>query len=431
MTAHLANPRTARRLAKNVKAIEAAKAQWKRVSYSIKGERGLRLVLHPTGRKVWFVLYQLGKGVGRQRRWHEVGTFPEFSLADACKEAGRVRGEVAKGVDPEAPKSFEELFQMWLAEHAKKKLETWKEEDARFNRHLKAGVGAKAYADIARKDVRDIRDNVLQRSGPIESNRVVALFNRVMNWAIDEDRGKFNPAARLKKVGQERRRERVLSNDELKRLWAELDRPLSVDRDRGGLTHADLADAVATRRALKLLILTGQRRGEVIGMLKGELDLSDGNAWWRIPRERTKNGLAHLVPLTRTALGVVQEAVEVSGRSQFVFPSKKTKIGIRPDAVTKQLQRICKRMAPKIEGVGPHDLRRTCGTEMRKLGISVEDRGYVLNHVSGAKAKVTSWNCDAGEHDAEKRRALELWETELRGIVGLDAAKELGASQQD
>ena len=310
---------------------------------------------------------------------------------------------------------------MWLAEHAKKKLETWKEEDARYNRHLKGKVGAKAYADIERKDVREIRDDVLERSGPIESNRVVALFNRVMNWAVDEDRAKFNPAARLKKVGQERRRERVLTNDELKRLWTELGRPLGVDRQKGGLTETDLAAAVAARLAVKLLIVTGQRRGEVIGMAKSELDLSEGNAWWKIPGERTKNGLPHRVPLTKAALGVLQEAIEASGDGEFVFPSTKTEASIRPDAVTKRLQRMCKKMTPRIEGVGPHDLRRTCGTEMRKLGISVEDRGYVLNHISGAKAKVTSWNYDAGEHDAEKRRALELWERELRRIVGLDA----------
>jgi hypothetical protein len=80
-------------------------------------------------------------------------------------------------------------------------------------------------------------------------------------------------------------------------------------------------------------------------------------------------------------------------------------------------------MKPQIEGLGPHDIRRTVGTTMRKLGISVEDRSHVFNHISGAKAKVTSWNYDAGEHDDEKRAALEKWERELRRIVGLDRGK--------
>jgi integrase len=414
----------ARVLPKNVKAIEAVRPEAKRTSYSIRGERGLRLIVHSTGRKVWFALYQIGKGVTRERRWHEIGTFPEFSLANACTEAGRVRTEVAKGGDPEEAKTFDELFQMWVSEHAKKKVGTWKDEEARYNRHLKADVGAKAYVDIERKDVRKIRDDVLEGSGPIESNRVVALFNRVMNWAVDEDRAKFNPAARLKKVGEERRRERVLTAEELKRIWLELDKPLTVDHDRGGLTDSDLKAAVAVRRAIKLLLVTAQRRGEVIGMIKSELDLAEGNSFWTIPGKRTKNGLPHRVPLTKTALEILQHAMEASDGDGFVFPSSKTEGPIRPDAVTKQFQRMCNKMRPKIEGVAPHDLRRTCGTEMRKLGVTVEDRGYVLNHVSGAKAKVTSWNYDAGEHDAEKRRALERWERQLRRVVGLDAAQQ-------
>ena len=107
-----------------------------------------------------------------------------------------------------------------------------------------------------------------------------------------------------------------------------------------------------------------------------------------------------------------------------MFPSCKAgTLGspIRADAVTRKLQRLCKKMTPEIKGLGPHDLRRTVGTEMRKLRISVEDRGYVFNHISGAKSKVTSWNYDAGEHDDEKRWALQTWERELRNILGLEA----------
>jgi integrase len=250
-----------------------------------------------------------------------------------------------------------------------------------------------------------------------------------MNWAVDEDRAKFNPAARLKKVGDERRRERVLTNDEIKRLWLEWDQPLIVDYEIGGLTEADLAAAVAVRRALKLLLVTGQRRGEVIGMKKAELDLAEGNSWWNIPGARTKNRLPHRVPLTRTAVEILNTAIEESAGSSFVFPSRKPDtvgLPIRADAVTRQLQRLCKKMEPKIEGLGPHDLRRTVGTEMRKLGVSVEDRGYVFNHISGAKSKVTSWNYDAGEHDTEKRRALERWEVALSRIVSDDEAAQEG-----
>ena len=91
--------------------------------------------------------------------------------------------------------------------------------------------------------------------------------------------------------------------------------------------------------------------------------------------------------------------------------------------MTKMLGRLCsKKMKPKIEGLSPHDIRRTIGTAMRKLSVSVEDRGHVFNHVSGAKSKVTSWQYDAGEHDVEKRTALEKWERELRRVLELDGS---------
>ena len=109
--------------------------------------------------------------------------------------------------------------------------------------HLAKALGSRPIAKIERKDVREVRDNVAEGAGPIQSNRVVALFNRVMNWAVHEDRAKFNPAARLKKIGEEQRRERVLTNDELARVWAELDKPIEVDTKAGGLNAADLAAA--------------------------------------------------------------------------------------------------------------------------------------------------------------------------------------------
>ncbi len=119
-------------------------------------------------------------------------------------------------------------------------------------------------------------------------------------------------------------------------MWQELDTPLAVDHESGGLTESDLKAAIAVRQALKLLAITGQRRGEVIGMAKTELDLTNGDAWWTTPAERTKNGLPHRVPLIKMAVAVLREAIEASGDSEFVFPSTKVKdeAPIRPDAVT-------------------------------------------------------------------------------------------------
>lgn len=399
-------------LPKNARAIEALKTPAKRRSFTVKGCTGLRLVVFPSGRKVWYCVFS---DAARTRRWIEIGDFsPEgWTLGKAADRASQLVAEKPAKPDLQAVSTFGELFDLWLSEYAEKKLRTWKDEKARYDNHL-ASLAKRTIESLERKDIREVRDNVLEKAGPIQSNRVVALFNRVMNWAVDEDRAKFNPAARLRKAGEETRRERTLTDDELKAIWCELGQELVIDPHTGGLNKADLQAARYVRLALKLLIVTGQRRGEVIGMRRSEIE----GTWWTIPGERTKNGLPHRVPLTETALRIITEA---ESDSPFLFPSTKTDGAIRPDAVTKQLARTCKRL--KIEGVGPHDIRRTIGTTLRKLGVSIEDRGHVFNHISGAKAKVTSWNYDAGEHDDEKLRALQRWERELIRLTGNIEAK--------
>ena len=283
--------RQARLLPKNVRSIEAVRPGSRQVNYRIKGERGLVLVVHPSGRKVWFVRYQVGRGRTRQQRWHEIGNLCESrSLAKACAEAKHVMARVADGEDPSKREltTFDALFSAWLEQHAKRKLDTWKDEKRRYEMYFSGSstdstlpddavpyrikkelaLGPRIFAEIERRDVGAVRDEVLDKAGPIQSNRVVALFNRVANWSVEEGHVKFNPAARLRKLGEERRRERLLSPDELVRLWDELNREIVIDRLAGGQTTFDLPATIAIRRALKLLCLTGQRRSEVVQMEK-------------------------------------------------------------------------------------------------------------------------------------------------------------------
>ena len=162
----------------------------------------------------------------------------------AIDAADTLRVQVADNSDPNKPSrdTFDELFNKWLEQHAKKQLATWENEDSRYKLHMKAALGDLQFSAIERKHVRDVRDKVAKKT-PIQSNRVVALFNRVANWAVDEDLAKFNPAAKLKKVGVEDRRIRILTDAEFKLLWEELEKPLVVDRrepgkiSKGGLTE--------------------------------------------------------------------------------------------------------------------------------------------------------------------------------------------------
>jgi hypothetical protein len=123
-----------------------------KVNYRIKGERGLVLVVHPSGRKVWFVRYQVGRGKTRQQRWHEIGELCESkSLAKACAEAKHIISRVADGEDPSKREltTFGELFSAWLEQHAKKKLDTWKDEKRRYEMYFSGSSTLGALTDDA------------------------------------------------------------------------------------------------------------------------------------------------------------------------------------------------------------------------------------------------------------------------------------------
>src|SRR5262245_22003531 len=127
-------------LAKNDRAVDRVKPGGRRQDYGIRGVSGLRLVVHPTGRKVWYSLYQLGSGTTRKRVWQEIGLYSDhedgWTLDKAIAENKTIQAKVSTGVDPQAPTMFSELFQVWLDDHAKKQLKTWEDEERRYRLHL-------------------------------------------------------------------------------------------------------------------------------------------------------------------------------------------------------------------------------------------------------------------------------------------------------
>lgn len=119
------------------------------------------------------------------------------------------------------------------------------------------------------------------------------------------------------------------------------------------------------REALRLPLLTGQRRSEVVEARKSELQLDGSVPVWMIPGERTKNGLLHRLPLCPMAADEFRKAVDASpAKSPFVFPSAENPLRttVTPMAITRAMARVVAEL--KIAKVSPHDLRRTVGTEM-------------------------------------------------------------------
>ncbi len=180
----------------------------------------------------------------------------------------------------------------------------------------------------------------------------------------------------------------------------------------------------AIKLTLKLQLVTAQRKGEIIGAALSEFDFEDKA--WTIPAERAKNGIAHKVPLSPLALGLIEEAKSLAGESDRLFPSQREDGHINPSAVNHALWRACmpptkrpktgrysKTPAIGLTGIVPHDLRRTAASNMAALGINRLVISKILNHVETSVTAIY----DRHGYDAEKRHALEAWAAHLEGIL--------------
>jgi integrase len=197
----------------------------------------------------------------------------------------------------------------------------------------------------------------------------------------------------MRKPGEAKARERVLSDDEIRALWNAL--PETLPRSK------------AVQKIIKLCLVTGQRVGEVIGIHSNELDLKQ--KIWSIPGARTKHKHKHLVPLSDLAANLI-------GVPQgFLFPNEDSDGSLPAHAVAKTITKAQERFG--LLHWTAHDLRRTVVTRMAELGIAPIVLWHVINHRSVTKAGVTLSVYSQHSYEREKREALELWADRLEAIV--------------
>ena len=377
----------------------------KRISYTSGVVPGLVLEVLPSGAKTWRVRYRTPGGRKGKSRSFTIGDATVIKLGPALDKAREILGAVKlEGRDPHDERqstgnTFSALFTDWLERHAKPKKKSWVHDEGMYHRHLHERLGRLVAADIKRKDVAAALDDIAKAASGIQANRAQALISSIFSWAVNEGRLEHSPTFRIPKRGIEAPRERTLTIQEIKAVW-------------NGL--ADGPHGFAMEGVLRLALLTGQRRSEIAEAGKTELHLAGQEPYWIIPGSRTKNGVMHRVPLPPMAAAVFAAAVADSA-SPFVFPGRgATNAAIDPHAVTRAMKRLT--TALNIENATVHDLRRTVGTNLARLGVSKDIRARILNHVDGARS-VTDAVYNQHEFWAEKRAALQLWESELRSIV--------------
>ena len=231
------------------------------------------------------------------------------------------------------------------------------------------------------------------KSGPVAANRLRAEARACWGWAVKRGSLTGNPwEATPRPLARETARERVLSDAEL-----------------GALYIAAGALAEPWDVLVRLLILTGQRRGEVAGMRWDEVDLDA--AQWSLPGARTKNGQPHVVPLTAEAMALLRTVKRRKGAELVFEGPRKTavsgfgKVKARLDA---ELAQAAPKSDRKVASWVLHDLRRTMATGLQRLGVRLEVTEAVLNHVSGSRSGIVGVYQRHG-WEAEKAAALRAW----------------------
>ena len=342
-----------------------------------------------------------------------------LTLAAARKAATDALHELAQGRDPAAQKfearasaekdraaraadTVDHWAKRFIEQHARKhtRRNTARQAEHVFHNIVLPKWSGRSIHDIQRKDVRELIESVAE-ARPIMANRSLGHLSKFFNWLCERDVIVASPCAGVKPPAKERARDRVLDDDEIERLW-----------------HA--CDAVGGRvgACVKLLLLTGQRLGEVGGMRRSEITAD----LWSLPPERTKNARRHDVPLSTQALAIIDAMPIVAGQEDFVFTSSHTR---RLGHLSHGKAAIDARMKPVTPWV-VHDLRRTVASGMARLGIKLPVIEKILNHASGSFAGIVGVY---QRHDfaAEKRDALQHWADHVDLIVSGKPARKVVA----
>jgi integrase len=330
---------------------------------------------------------------GRSRRYTISGV---LSLTDARKEALGVLGKAAKGADPLAARqkvtaAAENALRAVADEYMKRegsRLRSKGERQRVLDRYILPRLGSRQIDSITRRDVVKLLDHVEVEHGPVQADHVLAVVRKIFNWHAARSDDFRSPIVRgmARTKPKERRRQRILSDDELRAVWT------AAEATQGPFAWL-----------VRFILLTATRRNEAARMSRGEVTGTD----WLIPGARYKSKSGLLVPLSATAAALL-DTIPVIGRKGLVF----TTDGKRPiGGFSKAKRDFDKRCG--ATGWTIHDLRRTSRTLMSRAGADPDHAERATGHaIQGIRGTY-----DVFEYRDEKARVFELLAAQIDRIV--------------
>ena len=335
------------------------------------------------GRKSWTLHYSLA---GKRCRL-TFGTYPFISLSAARTRADEAKAAVAGGHDPRfaAAETLQHVCELYMArDGAKLRSAGWRK--SALERHVYPTLGARAIAEIKRSEIVRLLDRIEEESGPVMATQTLAVVRKVMNWHASRSDDFLSPIVRgmARTRPSERARDRILSDDELRKVWA---------AGEGCGVYGSY---------LRFLLLTAARRTEVAGMSWAEIDGSD----WTLPAARNKTKLDLVRPLSRAAQDILEKLPK---GLEFVWSANGGAKAISDFGGFKRKLDA----ASGVKGWRMHDLRRTARSLMSRAGVPSDHAERCLGHVIGGVRGVY----DRHEYHREKAQAFDALASLVERIV--------------
>lgn len=348
-------------------------------------QRGLYFIMQPSGAMSWAFRYRFAGATKKLT----LGPYPAIDLPAARAKAAKAASALANSLDPASEKKaaklaervkahaeatppdlVETVVSSFIERYAKRQTreKTWKETERLLMREVVGEWQGRRLSAIKRADVHHLLDKIADRPAPIVANRTFAALRRMCSWAEERGLIDVSPCEKVRAPSAEKSRDRILSDEEIRLAWRIF--------EGAGYPFGPLA---------LLLLLTGQRLLEVAQMRWTEVDVAAES--WTIPKERTKNGIAHEVALSEVALRVLNSMprIEAGPRSAGLVFTTNGKSAV--SGFSKAKAGFDRAMALAKGEPTPHwtlhDLRRSAASGMAGLGIPPHVVEATLNHKSG------------------------------------------------
>jgi len=365
--------------------------------YKLADGEGMFLLVHPNGGKYWRLKYRFA---GRERIL-ALGVYPDVDLSLARKRRLEAREALADGQDPGVVKretkrqsllKGENTFEAIALEWHEKKEHEWTPRYAatikfRFNRHIFPILGKRPVADITAPELLDVL-RVVEKSGAVDlTQRLLQVCGQIFSYAIATGRAERNPVPDLRGALKTpvRKHRAYLNADELPEFLQRL---------------AVFDGGMQTQLALKLMLLTFVRTIELRGAQWKEFDLN--KAEWRIPAERMKMRVQHIVPLSRQAVAVLRDLQEITGKWTYAFPNRlKSDTYISENTLLYALYRMGYHTQTTV-----HGFRSTASTILNENGFAPDVIERQLAHDERNKVRAAY---NHAQYLTERRKMMQWW----------------------